>query len=228
MRWHKMTKTAVRAYTQKLEKPKEKWSFKDFKTPLRHPKVLVFDTETTDDQYQNLKFGSFQIYHNGNFQYNGLFYNPEALDKTEKKNLDAYSRKHDIEQYTLDEFVDKVFYPEVFELKTLCIGFNLPFDLSRLAKRYGDSRGKNRGGFTFTLSDDPFKPPIIIKQLGESYIFKFTTTKQSKGENHFPGYFLDAQRLAEVLLKKKEGVFYGNRQGNTRQDQELREHEEDH
>lgn len=198
-----MSKIAVRGYTHRADKPKSRGSFKDFNTPLRHSRVLVFDTETVPDEYQNLKIGYFQIYQDGHFQYEGLFYDPENLNKEEIKTLEAYSKKYGIDLYLSDEFVDNVFYPEVFRLKTLCIGFNLAFDLSRIAKSSGVSREKNRGGFTFTISNNPFKPPIVIKKLGDAYNFKFTTTKQNKGESYFPGYFLDVQRLAEVLLDSK-------------------------
>ena len=194
-----MSKVAVRGYTQRLEKPKAKRSFSY--APLRHNRVLVFDTETTIDQYQNFKIGYFQIYQDGVIQHDGLFYDPSTLNEREIKILESHSRKHNISLYSLNEFIDNVFYPEVFELKTLCNGYNLAFDLSRIAKRAGDSRGRNRGGFTLTLSDDPFNPPIIIRKLGYSNSFKFTTTKQNKGESYFPGNFLDTQRLAEVLLQ---------------------------
>jgi DNA polymerase elongation subunit (family B) len=197
-----MSTIAIRGFTQRTKKPTKR-SFKDFKTPLRHSRVLVFDTETTDNEKQNLKIGFFQIYQDGYFQYEGLFYDPENLDKEEINNVKDYSKTHDIDLYLSNEFVDKVFYPEVFDLKTLCVGYNLAFDISRIAKRSGDSREKNRGGFTLTLSDNPFKPPIIIKKLGDSYSFKFTATKQNKGKSRFSGYFLDAQRLAEVLLDSR-------------------------
>ncbi|HOA69172.1 MAG TPA: hypothetical protein PK669_08825 [Methanosarcina thermophila] len=196
-----MAKVAVRGYTQRLEKKEGKSSFRRYDTPLRHNRVLVFDTETTINQYQNFKIGYFLIYQDGVIQHDGLFYDPDILNERENKVLEAYSRKHNISLYSLNEFIDSVFYPEVFELKTLCNGYNLAFDLSRIAKRSGNSRGRNRGGFTLTLSDDPFKPPVIIRKLGYSNSFKFTTTKQNKGESYFPGYFLDTQRLAEVLLQ---------------------------
>ncbi|MCC4771839.1 hypothetical protein FXV91_17210 [Methanosarcina sp. DH2] len=196
-----MAKVAVRGYTQRLEKKGEYRDFRHYDTPLRHNRVLVFDTETTDDQYQNFKIGYFQIYQDGFIQHDGLFYDPSTLNERENRTMNTYSRKHNISLYSLDEFIDYVFYPEVFGLKTLCTGYNLAFDLSRIAKRSGDSRGKNRGGFTLALSNDPFNPPIIIKKLGYSNSFKFTTTKQNKGESCFSGYFLDTQRLAEVLLQ---------------------------
>ncbi len=197
-----MSKIAVRGYTQKLEKPKAKRSF-SYDIPLRHNRILVFDTETTTDQYQNFKIGYFQIYQDGVIQHDGLFHDPTTLNEREIKILESYSKKHNISLYSLDEFIDSVFYPEVFGLKTLCNGYNLAFDLSRIAKRSGDSRGMNRGGFTLTLSDDPFNPPIIIRKLGYSNSFKFTTTKQNKGESYFLGYFRDTQRLAEVLLQER-------------------------
>jgi DNA polymerase elongation subunit (family B) len=198
-----MSKIAVRGYTQKLEKKGEHRNFRRYDIPLRHDRVLVFDTETTIDQYQNFKIGYFQIYQDGVIQHDGLFHDQTILSEREIKTLEAYSRKNNVSLYLFDEFIDNVFYPEVFEHKALCIGYNLAFDISRIAKRSGDSKGKNRGGFTFTLSDDPFKPPVIIKKLTDAYSFKFTTTKQNKGESYFSGYFLDVQNLSKVLLLKK-------------------------
>ena len=194
-----MSKVAVRDILRGLRKGEYR-SFRHYDTPLRHNRVLVFDTETNIDQYQNFKIGYFQIYQMELFSMR-LFHDPTILNERENKILETYSRKHNISLYSLAEFIDTVFYPEVFELKTLCNGYNLAFDISRIAKRTGDSRGRNRGGFTLTLSDDPFKPPVIIRKLGDSNSFKFTTTKQNKGESYFSGYFLDTQRLAEVLLQ---------------------------
>ena len=171
--------------------------------PLRHDRVLIFDTETTIDQYQNLKIGYFRIYQDGYIQHEGLFYDSSMLDEKETSNLKKYASKNNISLYQLDEFVDHVFYPEIFKSKTLCVGFNLAFDISRIAKKSGNSRGKNKGGFTLTLSNKKYNPPIVVKKLGTAYSFKFTTTKQNKGKEYFGGYFLDAQNLAEVLLQSK-------------------------
>nr|WP_232221985.1 DNA polymerase [Methanococcoides burtonii] len=133
-----------------------------------------------------------------------MFYDAAMLNDNEKKVCEVYTSKYDIPLYTLNEFIDEVFYPEVFGLKTLCVGFNLPFDISRISKRVGDSRKQNKGGFTFTLSENKFNPPIIVKKMGDAYNFKFTSTKINKGNDHFTGYFLDAQKLAEVLLQSKK------------------------
>lgn len=198
-----MSKIAVRGFTHKIKERKTKWESKDFKVPLSHPRTLTFDTETVPDEYQNLKIGSFKIYQDGYFQYEGLFYDPTNLNDKEINNVTEYSKTHGIDLYLRNEFVDNIFYPEVFGHQTLCVGFNLAFDLSRIAKKSGFSRGRNKGGFTLTVSDNPFNPPIIIKKLGEAYTFEFARTKQNKGENYFKGYFLDVQKLAETLLQEK-------------------------
>jgi hypothetical protein len=196
-------KLAVRVYTQKAGKKKTKPSNFNEELILHHRRVLVFDTETTTDQYQNLKIGFFQIYQDGGIQHEGLFYAPSMLDEKETEVFKEYSLKNDIALYTLEEFVDDVFYPEVLRFKALCVGFNLPFDISRIAKKVGDSRGYNKGGFTFTLSDKEENPQIVIKKLGSAYSFKLNGTKENQGKDRHNGYFVDAQTLAEVLLQKK-------------------------
>ncbi|WP_406669966.1 hypothetical protein V7O67_10070 [Methanolobus sp. ZRKC4] len=196
-----MSKIAVRGYTVKAKDPQSNHTYNST-LQLKHDSVLVFDTETTTDQYQNMKVGFFQIYQEGYIQHEGFFYDPLMLNERETKILKDYSIKHCIELYLCKEFVDGVFYPEVFELKTLCVGFNLAFDISRLAKYGNNSKAKNRGGFTFTLSDNRFKPPIVIKKLGASNSFKFTTTKYNTGNDYFSGNFLDAQTLGTVLLQQ--------------------------
>lgn len=198
-----MATMAVRGYTRKSnEKKKALPSFYP-DHPLRHSRVLVFDTETTTDWYQNLKIGYFQIYQDGIFQHHGLIYDGTNLDDRELKTLHRYSQHNGILLYRLDEFINEVFYPEVFGRRTLCVGFNLPFDLSRIAFRAAPSRGRNKGGLTLTLSEDRIQPPIIIKQLGSAYSIKFSSTKKNMKKDYFAGYFLDAQTLAEVVLQSK-------------------------
>ena len=54
---------------------------------------------------------------------------------------------------TVSEFVDEVLYDRAYDLRASIVGFNLPFDISRLAIEHGSARGKAmRGGFTFKLS----------------------------------------------------------------------------
>ncbi|WP_319507631.1 hypothetical protein [uncultured Methanolobus sp.] len=196
-----MSKIAIRGYTHKAKNPKSNSYFKPPEVPLRHDRVFVFDTETTTDQYYNLKIGYFQIYQDGYIHHYGLFYNPDILTDIEIKICKTYTDRHNIALYTLKEFMDNVFYKEVYNFRSLCIGYNLPFDISRISKKVGDSRKQNKRGFTFTLSDYRFSPPIIIKKMGEGHNFNFTSTRINKGKDYFSGYFLDVQTLAETLLK---------------------------
>ena len=193
---------ALRVYTQKLSKKRSNSSFKEDFT-LHHRRVIVFDTETTIDQYQNLKIGFFQIYQDGYIQHEGLFYNPDTLTDDEKEIFYSYSSKKNIALYTYNEFIDNVFYNEILGFRSLCVGFNLPFDISRISKRVGDSRDKNKGGFTFTLSDKEENSQIVIKKLGSAYSFKLNGTRENQGKDRHYGYFVDAQTLAEVLLREE-------------------------
>lgn len=194
---------ALRAYTQKATLTGAVFRRTPDDPPLRHSRVLVFDTETTTDEYQNLKIGYFQIYHDGCIQHDGLFYDPSMLDRDELAMLESYAMKYCVALYPLSEFIEDVFYPEIHELHTLCIGYNLAFDISRIASRAAKSKKWNKGGFTFTLSNDSFKPPVIVKQLGTAYSIKFSSTRKKGKSPYFPGHFLDAQRLAEILLQSR-------------------------
>src|SRR2546425_11543160 len=119
---------AVRAYTVPPSRNTD--YFKKLMQECARPestifdRVLVFDTETTVDLYQNLKFGYFQIYQYGNIEDNGLFYDSITVRPKELAELQRYS-KRGIPIYTIEEF-RKIFLDEVYDLETLCIGFNLP------------------------------------------------------------------------------------------------------
>ncbi|KLK87256.1 DNA polymerase [Methanoculleus sediminis] len=198
-----MDKLALRVYTQKTVCPKAFFTKERKDPPLRHSRVLVFDTETTIDAYQNLKIGYFRVYHDGYIQHEGLFHDPSLLTTEEMATLKSYATENYIGLYSLPEFIDDVFYPEVYELHTLCIGYNLAFDVSRIAKKAAKSRKRNKGGFSFILSSDRFKPRIIVKQLGTAYTFKFSSLRKKSDTPHFPGHFLDVQRLAEIFLQSR-------------------------
>jgi len=81
-----MTKVALRGFTWKSSESSKTFRSKQG-PPLMHSKVLVFDTETTIDQYQNLKIGYFQIYQRGCLHHDGLFYNPAMLSERECKQV---------------------------------------------------------------------------------------------------------------------------------------------
>jgi len=105
-----------------------------------------------------------------------------------------------IEVMTRKEFVESVFYPWVYEGRALCVGFNLPFDLSRLAVSYGFARGKFMNGFSFKLSGNRFHPRLRIKSLDSTKSFiEFERTKGSD----YKGRFLDLRTIAFAITDEK-------------------------
>jgi len=194
----KMSKIALRCYID--HKNKKIKSKRDKEQPY-YDRVFVFDTETTNDEYQNLKFGSFAVYSKGILLRIGLFYNPKFVSDEELRELKNYCKKNPIiKLYTLKEFVEKVFYPEVYFKKALCVGFNLPFDLSRLAIDYSYARGSMEGGFSFKLSENKKFPRIKIKHLDNTKSF-IRFGKSFWG--NFEGCFLDLKTLAVTLTDEK-------------------------
>ena len=134
-------KTAYcRGFIEKKQENKEEkgerppWSFSPGK--VEYNRLLVLDTETTIDIYQNLIFGSFLLVdRKGKNEEIGIFYSDNLPEKDPKgfKELEKYSEKNNITLMSRSFFLKRIFFPECYEKETACIGFNLPFDLSRIA-----------------------------------------------------------------------------------------------
>ena len=58
------TEMAVRCYTVPAKNNKTSYNSKHEESQIPD-RILIFDTETTTDEYQNLLFGSFKIYDKG-------------------------------------------------------------------------------------------------------------------------------------------------------------------
>jgi len=174
-------------------------------------RILVFDTETTTDQYQNLTFGSYAVYEHGNLKGIGIFYG-NSLPEKDKETLGNYCKEKGISLISQLDFMEKVFYPEVYDYHTLCIGFNLPFDLSRLAISFGEGRGRNKGSFSLVLSESKIFPRVIIKHIDNkiSFISFGNGRSQRQGNNWhrkgnsntFRGNFLDLKTLSFALTNE--------------------------
>ena len=169
-----------------------------YENKLNFNRILVFDTETTDDEFQNLKFGSF-IIENDIEQLRGIFYNSKNISKSELKELERYAKDNNIILFKVDKFINEIFYPEVLNAKTLCVGFNLPFDLSRLAIHYSDGRYAHKNWFSFQLSKSKFLPRIKIKQIDSNMSF----IQFAKNTLNFKGHFLDLKTIASVFSDNK-------------------------
>ncbi|HLY23525.1 MAG TPA: hypothetical protein VKT83_13760 [bacterium] len=171
-------------------------------------RVLVLDTETTTDQYQNLLFGAFHIYEHKNGRYHlvhkGLILG-DVLTQLQTDAIGSFARDNNYKIYSRYELVRHVFFPEVYEAGTLCVGFNLPFDLSRLAVRAVPGRKRWRGGFTLYLVDSKWFPGIHVKSIDNKRAFiEFVAYSglekhEATGHRIFPGRFLDLRTLAFAL-----------------------------
>jgi len=187
---------AVRAYvkprvTMRFEKPTQ------VEIP-NNARVLVFDTETTIDQYQNLLFGSYSIYDSNVKVESGIFYDPKFVSK---KNLEILKKQSD-KVIPVRKFVDEIFLPEVYEAQTLCIGFNLPFDLSRLAIDFGYGRKSSHGAFSFKLTENKKYPRLIIRHIDSTKSFiRFGTSGLTNRQ--YRGNFLDLRTLSYAFSAQK-------------------------
>src|SRR5262249_54022119 len=147
---------------------------------------LIFDTETTLDSLQKLNFGSYRRCKLVGDKYlcveEGLFYRDD-LPKKQVKLLEEYKINPktlpSIELFpsqmalglmSRSAFVSRIFWKSIREGE-LIVGFNLPFDLSRLAVKWTEGR---KGDWSLALSSlwrnpktgrvvpNPKRPRIVV------------------------------------------------------------------
>jgi len=212
---------ATRCYTIPLEK-KSGGPYIPDKSHPTFDRYLCFDTETTTDPRESLKFGSAKLVIQGSVAYTWLFYDERNIADKEIAILESFENCILLK---VRDFVERVFLPEIYDNKTPLVGFNLPFDLSRMAIRVGYARKSSRGGFSFTLS--PNYPHLLIRHINSHYSqIKFMKGRPDKknyfgydlGSNDFPGHFVDLRTLSFALTNqsyslnracKRFGVPYG-------------------
>lgn len=193
---------ALRCYVESEQRASNKAYSKVDNVNPNNSLVLVFDTETTADEYQNLLFGSCGIWSNGTPERFILFYNEDILKPNDIQIIMNVASSLRNEVMTRSEFVANVFYPYVFAARAKCVCFNSPFDLSRLASSFTKSR-KYRSGFSFKLDDNPKHPNIIVKSRSTKASFiEFTRPLRKKSEKrlpHYKGGFIDLRTLTFAL-----------------------------
>ncbi|HEY1655167.1 MAG TPA: DNA polymerase [Candidatus Tumulicola sp.] len=209
---------------------------------LRHwrrpHQMLVFDTETRTDTSQALTFGSYRYYERGKCLEEGLFYGDDLL-RTDHAKLETYVKLHDaaadrrrgvreLRLLSRREFLKKL-YDVGFDGRGLIVGFNLPFDLSRLAVDFGSAKDERfAGGFSLVLWDyvnadgerrtNKYRPRIAIKHIDSKRALKGFTgtfdadpddlipegseTGEPQDKYKFRGHFLDLRTLAFVLTDR--------------------------
>jgi len=183
--------------------------------------VMILDTETTVDKLQNLNIGQAYIYAGkeegykahieGELREKYLFYGDGLLEK-DLSILREYAESKGVTLLPLQEFIDKIFWPEIWECGTLLVCFNLPFDLSRLAiKARIFAKGKHKDKFEFTLSDSTYKPTILEKPIdSKKAFFRLRFPKRPKRQSgripFRPGRFLDLKTMVFALTNESHSL----------------------
>ena len=212
---------AVRAYVCRNDPPKKAGDSPSKKSNIPSEWVLVLDAETTTDASQKLRFGTYQIRKGGALIQAGIFYDPETLSDAEKITLQSYAETHGLTLLSVAEFIEDVFFRVGYDYRASIIGFNLPFDISRLALDHAPARvTKNkimRGGFSFKLSDNPKRPRVQVKHISsrDSFIQFAATRRQraTRGDRKKKrpqpvrrGCFIDIKTLAAALMSKSHSL----------------------
>lgn len=185
--------------------------------------VLIFDTETTIDPSQRVRVLFYQLRVGGRLDEEGAAYDPEALAAPEVATLQAYCRKCGLsEPLTLDGFRERIFFGCAYDGGAEIVGFNLPFDLARIAvdwepARVTKYRRKMRGGFSLKMSHDKRRPNLQIRHLSARYsIIEFaaeyrqqTSRSDRKNQDYVPahrGHFTDVATLAAALTSRAHSL----------------------
>jgi hypothetical protein len=191
--------------------------------------VLIFDTETTIETHQNLTFGAYRLCQLVGGKYpcfeEGLFYSDD-LDSRQRKVLKAYVAEKlaqiefksfppnlKLRLYSRSEFVEKVFWKAV-KNEAMIVGFNLPFDLSRIAVDWRTGRNGNwslilslrRSQKTGTIEPNPERPRVRIRSKDSQSAFISLTYPLRPNEWPKTSRFLDLHTLAFALFAENLGL----------------------
>ena len=203
--------------------------------------LLVLDTETTTDERQSLTFGCYRVLgidlDGLRCTEEGLFYDDDlpmtdphgfaVLGKYVTNHAAETERSRPLRLMTRSEFVDRVFMRAAYKGRARVVGFNLPFDLSRLAIDAKEGRKKNFGGISLVLSgpkagtehpENRHNPRVAILHRDTKGSFISFTKPMEPDEVDlipedsedgqpdpyyvWPGRFLDLRTLAYALTSK--------------------------
>jgi hypothetical protein len=175
------------------------------------PWTLVFDCETTIDATQRLRFGFYQIRNGETLDQEGIFYDPSAIMAEEEALLSNYATLRHLRKITVGTFRSEVFLKYGYTRCGTVVGFNLPFDISRVALDHGPARRNMRGGFSFELSRNGEDPRVRVKHLSpKAALIDFAKPgDQETGGgmrnrgfkvSTYRGHFVDIKTAATALL----------------------------
>ena len=182
--------------------------------------TLIFDCETTTHPGQALRFGAYQFRNGGDLDEAGIFYDPDGVTADELLTLRDHAAFHGLKFRTREAFVDEVFFARAYQLRATIVGFNLPFDISRLAIRHATARNPVEGltaamrsEFTFKLTMQKIYPAVRITHMSQrAASISFAGTMQqrdSRGQRRrglqIPvrrGHFIDVKTIAGALFAR--------------------------
>lgn len=208
---------AIRAYAAPqvvagMEPPKPKGKRRPSRAGAS-PWQVVFDTETTSCAGQALRFGTYQVRYAGELKEAGIFYAPDGVTPAELNALRRHAVTAGLRLLNRDEFADQIFFAIGWQLRATIIGFNLPFDISRIAIRHSSARTGMRGGFSFKISKQKIYPNIQVKHLSQRMAFircaatmrqsdPRSARKRGQRSDFRAGHFVDVKTLAGALLSR--------------------------
>ena len=177
--------------------------------------ILVFDCETRTTPDQRLRFGAYQLRNKGRLFERGAFYEPEVLSVEDLTLLSQVvaeeSETSDGERVRLltrEQFVDEILYGSGRDVGAQIVGFNLPFDISRLAIDHASARRSMRGGFSFKLSEKEGRANVAIKHLSQkAALIRFTGEKPEEAEDEAAEIDPDAFHESELPADPDRGYF---------------------
>jgi hypothetical protein len=194
----------------------------------------VLDTETTTDPALTLMFGCARLYRldsKGFALVLELLFHADDLEEHDPhgyKILREYSAREGLKLLSRREFVERVFWRFGYKARAWIVGFNLPFDLARLAVSWGAARFGSPAGFSLVLWDylgpdgvwreNRYRPRIRVATIdSKRSLMRFTRTAdpdpldlipedsdhgQPDPKYTFPGHFLDLRTLAFALTNE--------------------------
>lgn len=175
---------------------------------------LVFDTETTSDAAMRCRFGCYRLYADGRLIEERLFYDPREAFPGDTEALLAYAAARGMAPpITLAAF--RTLFRKVFDAGGQIVGFNLPFDLARIAIGSAPAKApkwnrKMQGAHSLKLWESPYAPRLQIKHINPRLALIGLSSpnpgksRSSRGRgDRIPadrGTFIDVRTLASAIL----------------------------
>ena len=221
---------AVRVFPYASDEGKDRRSTRSSLLPKG---MLVIHTAGSSGSTQKLTIGIYRFIVGGQCLEEGLFY-ADDLPRRELQVLKDYVVRHNVDAapgddrrlrlLTRSEFLD-LFYQLAYKARCLVVGFDLSYDISRLAFDCSPARGFYAGGFSFSLwsykdsrgreRPDGFRPRVCIKHIDSKRSLIGFTGRNSPDQvdlipegslsgkpqtgYKFRGHFLDLRTLAFAL-----------------------------